>query len=165
MTSSAVVETPRRESGDARRTLRVALGEYDIGWHDPATSLDRAAALVERAVGEGARLIALPEMCATGFTMESSRWAERLDGESAERLAAIASSNDVWLIAGLSARDDDGPYNAAVVIDPSGATRAVYRKQRLFAFGETCADAIRFAFSCDTQMVREGCAALRAALA
>ncbi len=32
------------------------------------------------------------------------------------------------------------------------------------AFGETCADAIRFAFSCDTQMVREGCAALRAAL-
>jgi aspartate aminotransferase len=32
------------------------------------------------------------------------------------------------------------------------------------AFGATCADAIRFAFSCDTAMVREGSAALRAAL-
>lgn len=32
------------------------------------------------------------------------------------------------------------------------------------AFGETCADAIRFSFSCDTAMVREGSAALRAAL-
>ena len=32
------------------------------------------------------------------------------------------------------------------------------------AFGESCADAIRFAFSCDTAMVREGAPLLRAAL-
>ena len=32
------------------------------------------------------------------------------------------------------------------------------------AFGSSCADAIRFAYSCDTAMVREGAAALRAAL-
>jgi aspartate aminotransferase len=32
------------------------------------------------------------------------------------------------------------------------------------AFGASCADAIRFSFSCDTAMVREGVAALRAAL-
>jgi aspartate/methionine/tyrosine aminotransferase len=32
------------------------------------------------------------------------------------------------------------------------------------AFGETCADAIRFAFSCDTAMVRDGAALLRSAL-
>ena len=32
------------------------------------------------------------------------------------------------------------------------------------AFGEQCADAIRFAFSCDTEMVRTGAAVLRDAL-
>jgi aspartate aminotransferase len=32
------------------------------------------------------------------------------------------------------------------------------------AFGTTCADALRFSFSCDTRMVRAGCDALRAAL-
>jgi aspartate aminotransferase len=32
------------------------------------------------------------------------------------------------------------------------------------AFGVQCADAIRFAFSCDTEMVRTGSALLRAAL-
>lgn len=32
------------------------------------------------------------------------------------------------------------------------------------AFGESCGDAIRFAFSCDTAMVREGAALLRASL-
>jgi aspartate aminotransferase len=32
------------------------------------------------------------------------------------------------------------------------------------AFGEQCADAIRFAFSCDTEMVRVGAEVLRSAL-
>jgi aspartate aminotransferase len=32
------------------------------------------------------------------------------------------------------------------------------------AFGDTCADALRFAFSCDTAMVREGSTLLREAL-
>jgi aspartate aminotransferase len=32
------------------------------------------------------------------------------------------------------------------------------------AFGSSCADAIRFSFSCDTSMVREGCVALREVL-
>ena len=32
------------------------------------------------------------------------------------------------------------------------------------AFGRTCADALRFSFSCSTEMVREGSAALREAL-
>jgi aspartate aminotransferase len=32
------------------------------------------------------------------------------------------------------------------------------------AFGEQCVDAIRFAFSCDTEMVRTGAEVLRAAL-
>ena len=32
------------------------------------------------------------------------------------------------------------------------------------AFGTTCADALRFAFSCDTSMVREGSVLLREAL-
>ncbi|HEY8310875.1 MAG TPA: aminotransferase class I/II-fold pyridoxal phosphate-dependent enzyme, partial [Gemmatimonadaceae bacterium] len=32
------------------------------------------------------------------------------------------------------------------------------------AFGETCANAIRFAYSCDTEMVRDGSRLLRAAL-
>ena len=120
--------------------LRVALGEYDIGWQDPDGSLARAEALVERAAGAGARLVALPEMCATGFTMEAERWAEPLDGPSASRLAAIAARHGVWLIAGLAAREDDGQggsvaRNVALVLDPAGARVAAYRKQRVFAYG------------------------------
>jgi len=124
--------------------LRVALGEYDIGWHDPETSLDRARALVADAASAGARLVVLPEMTTTGFTMDRSQ-ATPLAGGHAARLAAIAADAGVWLIASLAATEasplgstDGGEavraVNAALVIDPAGSVVAVYRKQKLFAF-------------------------------
>jgi omega-amidase len=121
----------------ARRTLRVALGEYDTGWHDPEASLVRAEAVIERAARSSVRLVVLPEMCTTGFTMDSSRWAEPLGGWAGSRLAAAAAKHDVWIIAGLAARDREGlpAFNAAAVFSPWGELHAVYRKQRLFALG------------------------------
>ncbi len=139
--------------------LRVALGEYDIGWHDPASSLDRARALVADAARAGARLVVLPEMTTTGFTMDRSQ-ATPLTGGHAARLAAIAAEAGVWLIASIAATEvapdggmpDGGmrdgstggavavspragrAVNAALVIDPAGAVVAVYRKKKLFAF-------------------------------
>jgi omega-amidase len=128
----------RAVNGDASRTestLRVALGEYDVGWQDPELSLTRADAIVRDASARGAQLIVLPEMCATGFTMDAERWAEPLAGDRANRLRAAAREAGVWIIAGLAARDADGAKNAAVVLDPSGDIEAVYYKQKLFGYG------------------------------
>jgi predicted amidohydrolase len=123
--------------------LRVALGEYDTGWHDPATSLSRAGALVASAAGQGARLVALPEMCTTGFTMETT-WAEPLEGPSVQALGALARAHRVHLVAGVALReptpDGDRAFNTALVFGDDGAVRGVYRKQRRFAFaGEDAA--------------------------
>ena len=129
----------------APRPLRVALGEYDIGWHDPEGSLERARALVADAARAGARLVVLPEMATTGFTMDRSQ-ATPLAGGHAARLAALAGEAGVWLIASVAATEPVAlgasgqgkgttrAVNAALVVDPSGATVAVYRKQKLFAF-------------------------------
>ena len=126
------------------RPLRVALGEYDIGWHDPGTSLERARALVADAARGGARLVVLPEMATTGFTMDRAQ-ATPLAGGHAAQLAALAADAGVWLIASVAATEpapsgrakgDHGTraVNAALVVDPSGTIVAVYRKQKLFAF-------------------------------
>jgi len=128
----------------APRPLRVALGEYDIGWHDPERSLERARALVADAARAGARLVVLPEMATTGFTMDRAQ-ATPLAGGHAARLATLAGEAGVWLIASVAATEpaplgDAGgteasrAVNAALVADPSGAIVAVYRKQKLFAF-------------------------------
>ena len=134
-------------SEGGRGALRVALGEYDIGWHDPETSLARAGDLAAEAARAGARLVVLPEMATTGFTMDT-RQATPLAGGHSARLASIAIESKTWLIASVAATEDpssgaDGgdrtagtgrAVNAALVIDPTGHIVAIYRKQKLFAF-------------------------------
>jgi omega-amidase len=115
-------------------TLRVALAEYDTGWHQPESSLERAAVCVQRAASTGARLVVLPEMCTTGFTMEPEKWSEPLNGSSFERLSTMAAAHDVWLMAGVATRGADGFTNVAAVFDPEGNLAATYAKQRTFAY-------------------------------
>ncbi|HYM62287.1 MAG TPA: nitrilase-related carbon-nitrogen hydrolase [Thermoanaerobaculia bacterium] len=122
-------------------SLRIALGQYDIGWHDPEASLSRAADLIGRAASAGARVVLLPEMCTIGFTMDAARYAEPIDGPSAQRLSAIARSAGVYVIAGLATRASDAEgleryYNSALLFAPDGSLKAEYRKQRLFAYAD-----------------------------
>lgn len=115
-------------------TLRVALGEYDTGWQQPQASLVRADACIHQAAAAGARLVVLPEMCTTGFTMAPEEWAEPTSGDSFNGLAELAHRHGVWLIAGIATRDDAVYRNMAAVLDPSGRLVASYAKQRVFTY-------------------------------
>ena len=127
-----------RSERNGMTPVRLALGEYDIGWHNPEVSLHRAARLVERTAAAGADLLVLPEMCATGFTMEPERYAEPLDGPSATRLAELARKHRIHLLAGLATREEMGStaayYNSALLLGPDGERLGEYRKQRLYAY-------------------------------
>ena len=119
----------------SERVLCVALGEYDIGWQDPAESMDRAAKVVAAGKRDGAALIVLPEMCTSGFTMDTTGFAEPLDGPSARRLSRLARDHEVWITAGVPTRDSNSrARNSALVFDPSGALIAHYDKQKLFGY-------------------------------
>lgn len=127
---------------DGLRPLRVALGEYDIGWHDPSASLARAQRIINRSTAAGADLVVLPEMCTTGFTMDSATFAEPLSGRSVAALAGMARQARVHVLAGVATateRDGEGAYyNSALLFEPDGRIMAEYRKQRLFGYaGET----------------------------
>src|SRR5438874_5979858 len=130
-----VPEFTATESGTSASAppLRAALGEYDIGWHDAATSVQRAHDVIAGAARLRARLVVLPEMCTTGFTMEGTRWAEPLTSDSGTSgaLAAAARDHQVWLLAGLAVRETSPArlVNAAVLFDPAGSIAAIYRKQ------------------------------------
>ena len=123
-------------------TLRVALGEYDTGWHSPRASLAAAEALVREAARCGARVVVLPEMATTGFTMDGAQ-AVGLESRAVQELQDIARRHGMWLVAGVALAEAGGEgredpsaciVNAALAIDATGAIRALHRKQRLFAF-------------------------------
>lgn len=116
--------------------LVVALGEYDTDWHDPIQSLARARALAQQARDAGADLLILPEMCASGFTMDAEKFAEPPNGPSTRALSAMAKDHRLWIIAGLSMRRDGRYLNSALAFAPDGSLVATYDKQRLFGYAK-----------------------------
>lgn len=72
--------------------------------------------------------------------MHAEEWAEPIDGPGAQRLAAMAAVDKVWLLAGLAVRAKKRGsrppvmHNVAALFDPAGRLHATYVKQRVFTF-------------------------------
>ena len=116
-------------------SLRVALVQLSAD-ADVAANLERAAALVERAVEYRPQLIALPELFAyRGPAVGFRESAAELPGPTTEPFAELARSIGCWVLLGSVAErsgDPERPYNTSVLLDPAGAIRARYRKRHLF---------------------------------
>jgi predicted amidohydrolase len=116
-------------------TVLVALVQLSAD-ADVAANLERAVALVKRAGEHGPGLIALPELFtyrgpAAGFRESATE----LPGPLTEPFAELARRAGAWILLGSLAErssDPERPYNTSVLLDPSGAIRARYRKRHLF---------------------------------
>jgi predicted amidohydrolase len=85
--------------------------QFDIAWENPAENFRRVAPLAQRATAEGAEMLAVPEMFATGFTMRSGEMAAHANAIH-EFMAETATRHGVWLIGGYAEPGDRRPANA-----------------------------------------------------
>jgi predicted amidohydrolase len=130
--------------------MRLALAQLGVVPSDTGGNLDRAITAIDRAVAQGADLVALPELFNVGYFAFDSymREAEPLNGPTLSRLAEVAADRNVGLLAGSIVEDltashdagftgpaEEGLANTAVFFDREGRRRAVYRKQHLFGYG------------------------------
>lgn len=116
--------------------MRVSLLQLRL---DPEPPAERLARVLDLVAGEDADLVILPELWLSGAfdTPMALATAEPLDGPT---FASLALGR--YLHAGSLAEATDGrPYNTSVVVGPSGAAEAVYRKIHLFGFDGGEADA------------------------
>lgn len=103
---------------------------------DEAANLDTAGALVARAAGLGARLVATPEN--TNFLgphEEKVRRAQTLDGEVCTLFSGLAREHRIHLLLGSfneASDETERCYNTSVLFGPGGERLAVYRKIHLF---------------------------------
>jgi predicted amidohydrolase len=112
----------------------VAAVQHDIVWEDPVATRGRVQPLIARAADAGARLIVLPEMFATGFSMRPERVGEDEGGPSEQFLLEQAAKYDAYLLASIAQRGADGRYrNNAVLARPDGSTER-YAKIHPFSF-------------------------------
>jgi predicted amidohydrolase len=110
--------------------------QHDIVWESPDANFGRLAPMIHWAASEGARLVVLTEMFATGFSMKTDRVSEPVDGPSVQFLREQARANDVWVCASVPERfrADALPANQLVLAAPDGAVHR-YAKIHPFSYG------------------------------
>ncbi len=120
---------------DGHDTVIVGGLQIHIVWETPAENFRRAEKLAERAVDSGARLLVLPEMFATGFSMHAEAMASHAT-ETREFLAGLANRYQVRVIGGFAEPGEQQPANACSVVDPNGREILLYRKIHSFSLAD-----------------------------
>ena len=116
--------------------MNVVAVQFDIAWENKAANFAKVRRLLQQAAPPRDSLVALPEMFATGFTMNTESMAEGYGQQTEQFLAATAQEFGVCIVAGVAMRGRDGKTrNKALVFSPAGVLIAFYAKMRLFTPG------------------------------
>ena len=105
--------------------MRVAIVQHDVVYEDALATLERLGPMVQAAAADGAGLVLLTEMFATGFSMATDKVAEPAGTGPGSRFLAERAAATGAVVAG-----------SLPVLDP-GATRPVNRFVFAFPDGST----------------------------
>lgn len=117
--------------------MNVVCCQMDIAWEDKPANHERVGSMLRSDPPPAGALVVLPEMFATGFTMDVAAAAEPEDtGESHRFLSELSRELGVHLVAGVvTGSVAERGRNECVVYDPSGREIARYCKLHPFAPG------------------------------
>ncbi|SRR6266550_4352517 len=112
--------------------------QLDIAWENKTANHARAQKMIAAAHPPGGSLVVLPEMFATGFSMNVPAITEpgELESSTTAFLAKTAREFGIYLMGGLVTTGGKGRgLNQAVIFSPDGAEIARYSKCQPFTLG------------------------------
>jgi predicted amidohydrolase len=116
--------------------MQIVCLQLDSVWEDKAANHAKVRRLLAATPPEPNALVLLPEMFATGFSMNIAKISESATHESETFLAQAAREFGIFLMGGIVTTAPDGRgRNEAVVFAPNGAQIARYHKLHPFSFG------------------------------
>lgn len=111
------------------QTFKLGMGQMLVEGGQLDANLARAVRMIERAAGEGCAMVLLPECLDLGWMFPAAReLAGPVPGPVTEELAAGARRWNVYVASGLTERDGERLYNAAVLLSPEGRILLKHRK-------------------------------------
>lgn len=125
----------------------IACVNFTPHWGNKAACLEKIKTQIRQAAKQGADIIVFPELALGGYECDEEgtrlkipckmhqEAAEVVPGPSTQQIAGLAKEMGVYVILGLTERDQDNPairYNSAAVIAPEGVL-GTYRKLHLAA--------------------------------
>jgi aliphatic nitrilase len=123
--------------------LKVAVVQAAPAFLDLEAGVQKVIKLIEEAAKNGAGLIAFPECFIPGYPwwawLDSPAWGMQFvgrhfdncmtaDGPQAQKIAAAAAKNGMWVVLGYSERSAGSLYIAQLIIDSAGEIVAARRK-------------------------------------
>src|SRR5262245_16586920 len=116
--------------------MKIYCCQLDLAWENQKANFAKARSLFTAAKPERGSLVLLPELFATGFTMNAAPLAEKPGGETELFLAALARDLGVFILGGvLGAAAQGRGRNLSVVFSPEGRELARYAKMQTFTIG------------------------------
>ncbi len=116
--------------------MKVYCVQHDITWENKRANFARVESLLAATEPEAGSLVLLPEMFATGFSMDVPAIGEARGCETEQFLAASAKRFNVFLLGGVVSTQANGKgCNQCVVFSPDGRETARYSKLQPFTPG------------------------------
>jgi N-carbamoylputrescine amidase len=112
------------------RTLRIAAVQMQSRLGDIPANLAHATTLVEQAAAQGAQLIALPELAASGYSLSDAIWeaGETRDGLTIRWLKQTSARLGVYLGIGFLEVEGEEFFNSFAIGAPDGQIAGIVRK-------------------------------------
>ena len=113
-----------------KRKVRLATIHFRPGGTDePLDNIDQFDPLLAEAAAQNADLVVLGEaITMVGHSTPIEDLAEPIPGPSTEALGRLAKQHGLYIVAGLTEREEHLVYNVAVLIGPDGELIGKYRK-------------------------------------
>jgi predicted amidohydrolase len=114
--------------------MDLTLVQLNPVWEDPAATFRKVEHLLAKNPPHAGALIVLPEMFATGFSLDLKKTCTGAAVETEAFLRSLAARHQSAVIAGTVRMDGNGMgRNEALVLSPAGTQLARYLKQRPFS--------------------------------
>nr|BAH12195.1 unnamed protein product [Homo sapiens] len=123
-------------------SFRLALIQLQIS-SIKSDNVTRACSFIREAATQGAKIVSLPECFNSPYGAKYfPEYAEKIPGESTQKLSEVAKECSIYLIGGSIPEEDAGKlYNTCAVFGPDGTLLAKYRKltaEWVWASATTC---------------------------
>jgi predicted amidohydrolase len=113
--------------------MKIGLIQYSPVWEDKEANKEKISVLLN-AKETDVDLLIFPEMTLTGFTMQSEKFAEKIEGESFSYFASLAKKFECDIITGIIELRSGKYFNAIIHIEKNGKLKNHYHKIHPFSF-------------------------------
>lgn len=112
------------------KDIKIAIIQTSLFWEDVDKNLEIFTKKISN-IKNKADLVVLPEMFSTGFSMNSKKLAEEINGKTVNWLIKTSVINNISIIGSLIIKEKNNYFNKLFFVNPDGSYKT-YNKRHLF---------------------------------